>query len=183
MNNNERFKLIKEIKDAAVKTYDQLRFYERYNENNNREVSKIMNNIAAMLELIDELSLDFFTSFCPVVVTEDITINDDETLEIKTGISNLSMTDDATKFIFSESFSNSGHLTFFQKFENDKIKIFGKNETLKNLRDNDYYDPTITSFYEPGSYQIKKNSIIGICITKEKKATHNDNNKRLFLNY
>lgn len=183
MKNSERLELIRKIKDAILIVYDALRISERkgYNE----EIKEAALKTAEINELFDLLINDYIICSYPIIAIEDTIIETEETVEIKTGISDLLMNDNDMEFVFFESISSCGHLTVFQKSVNNKIKIFAKNERTKkdnmqcSVSNNDYYDPTITRCFEPGNYQIKKNTVIGMYIKKGKKLTHDDNHKRL----
>ncbi len=157
--------ILLDLRDQAVKLYDEMRFHNNINYNSFKLIKK-------QRDILTNLILESAEEYMPVITTEECIIEPGEEKELQTNIDNLEISsieeNKILEFTHKGIICTSGYLTFYLKkdYENGN-KIMVKNNVPEevNINPNEMYhycDPIVTEYFWRGIYKIEKNQMIGL---------------------
>jgi len=172
MTKEEKLKRLKEINDNLMSAYDRLRF----NTNYNRELGEAFDNVKRARELLDHVTkeyIDEMPSCFEVVVLQDVIIENEQTVEIKTNITGQHFDSQDVEVVFNGSIPSEGYIELSCTEEEWGMEVRARNNVPISVSESHkdgyhYCDPTCIRYFSPGIYMIEKGTVIGVAMVKQK---------------
>jgi len=184
LNEEDNLKIVLGIKEKMFGICDEMHFNKSANYKTYLDITKSFE----MVQQLENNIIEAAKNCHPIIALEDTIIETEAKVEIKTNITNSPITSDI-EIIFTGSIPSFGFLTISSEKTDEGIKIFAKNEVPKSVEQtydlcgSHYCNPMIPRYFAPGIYRIEKDSVIGVCIEKEKVVDKNEAAKQLILDH
>lgn len=174
MTDEERLRKVNEIKDYLLACFDFIRF----NTNYNPELKKSFANVKQALEVLQCLSDDYIDELpncSKIIVLEDVVIENEQQVEVKTNITGLRIDSEEIEVSFKGYIPSEGSMELSFANKEWGLKILAKNNIPISVKEEHdvcgyhYSDPTSVKYFPPGIYKLEKGTVIGLITKKNKR--------------
>ena len=177
MNNIEALKKLQSIRDELLTLYgDYKGNTDSYYKVNEHEYFKGIEGIVDDLESLSIKYLDNERDCFPIRLMEDVIINNNEIIELKTNITGLPLSNNIEEIITEGFLPSKGNISIIREDDELLVKLYLKNSFLQDKttsysKKRPFYNNINTiKAYKDGMYKIEKDTIIGVGYVKKEKT-------------